>query len=84
MADTNLRSLDRFMLAATELQMTAAQAVARAQANGDEQIILITDSDILTAAENWTTDDDLSADYEQIRDALFSWVMAEDNWHGLK
>lgn len=73
-----LAPADRIMLAATQIKMRAEQNMAWMQAN-QEEIPLLTDSDVLDAAECWTTsrlDQDGSfRDYEGLRDVLFSWVL---------
>ena len=75
---TPLAPMDRFMLAATELKMAAEKNMDWMEQN-QEDIPILTDSDVLAAAENWTTSkldlDGSFRDYEGLRDALFSWVM---------
>lgn len=79
-----LAPADRAMLAATQIQMTVEKNVRWARENDIpvERIPVLTDSDVLEAAEAWTTsrlDQDGSfRDYEGLRDVLFNWVMESD------
>jgi hypothetical protein len=75
---TPLAPMDRFMLAATELKMAAERNMDLME-ELQEELPILTDSDVLAAAENWTTSrldlDGSFRDYEGLRDTLFSWVM---------
>ena len=68
---------DRLMLAATQLQMAAESAMEWRKAN-QEEIPILTDSDILAAAERWTIsnldDDRFHGDYEGLKETLYVWV----------
>ena len=73
-----LAPADRVMLAATQLKMRAEANVDWMEQN-QEEVPVLTDSDILDAAECWTTSkldtEGSFRDYEGLRDVLFDWVL---------